>query len=347
MNRTSVIVAFVTGLLTGSGGLLLGVWDRLYPPNNPPVASLILHPNEGDTPLSVAMIASASDPEGKELTYQWRIDDKEIADSSSSHIRQFKTGRYAINLKVEDSEGLIDDDSGVVTVRDAFDRTSFWETDKAIRQWLKNGEYLQVLKLTDNLRHNCDSNSIPHVECAGLHDLAAQAQMKLGRYSEGLDSINSALAMKPDYESYIILRVEFHLMKNDYASVIADLDPLAERFALSTKIAIYLAISLAMESKFEQANVHLASAISTSSPRMQVAKLVRVIISGLDQSTSGALDASTVEEIVCGANFPRQDIVHVGGPYEPHIHGLKMLMKELDNANQKILATVLETKSCL
>ena len=124
-----ILVSLIVGILTGSGGLALGLWDRISPENQAPTANIVLHPKEGYAPLNVAMIASGSlDPEGEPMTYKWTVGDSQLDVSSMIHDQTFnEPGTVVINVEVTDKGGLVASAADTVTVRDRFNLRSFLE----------------------------------------------------------------------------------------------------------------------------------------------------------------------------------------------------------------------------
>ena len=88
------------------------------PPNQPPIARLLV-PVEGDIKTLVTFQAEDStDPDGDILTYRWNFGDGASADTSSGvGTHQYtRPGNYTVSLTVEDGRGGIDTATGTVTV---------------------------------------------------------------------------------------------------------------------------------------------------------------------------------------------------------------------------------------
>ncbi|RKZ36784.1 MAG: hypothetical protein DRQ49_17345 [Gammaproteobacteria bacterium] len=75
--------------------------------NQSPTASFTLNPSTGDTPLTVALDATASnDPDGSITTYSWASSDGQTASGNNTNLTFNTAGTYTITLTVTDDGGL-------------------------------------------------------------------------------------------------------------------------------------------------------------------------------------------------------------------------------------------------
>ena len=106
-------------LLLGSVGaaLLAFVLPNIWTANQPPVVKLTSSPASGAAPLDVSFTAAGSyDPEGDRLTYQWKIDEREVSTQSVlRHVFDEPGERYVVQVTVTDAKGVSRSASLVVT----------------------------------------------------------------------------------------------------------------------------------------------------------------------------------------------------------------------------------------
>lgn len=78
-------------------------------PNQPPTATPLVDPREGDAPLYVHFEANASDPDGDPLTYLWDFgmstSASDTSTSAHAHASYTTPGRYTATLTVSDGRG--------------------------------------------------------------------------------------------------------------------------------------------------------------------------------------------------------------------------------------------------
>jgi PKD repeat protein len=77
-------------------------------PNNPPVCTLNANPNSGYSPLDVHFTATASDPDGDELSYSWDFNDGDTAQGSLERNHTYtQVGNYLAVFTVSDGEDQV------------------------------------------------------------------------------------------------------------------------------------------------------------------------------------------------------------------------------------------------
>jgi len=87
-------------------------------PNLPPTAEIRAEPAQGVAPLTVALTAVASDPEGLSLNYSWDLGDRTVAsEAATSKVYEFP-GDYTVTLEVTDGEGEVAIATTVIRVFD-------------------------------------------------------------------------------------------------------------------------------------------------------------------------------------------------------------------------------------
>jgi glucose/arabinose dehydrogenase len=95
------------------GGTIRWIQDTTTTANQPPTAKATASPTSGNPPLTVNFDgSSSSDPDpGDTLTYAWDLDGDGAYDDSTSQKPTYTyqtAGKYNVNLKVTDSQGLSD-----------------------------------------------------------------------------------------------------------------------------------------------------------------------------------------------------------------------------------------------
>ncbi len=107
--------------------------------NLSPVAKISIEKASGKTPLAVSVSADgSSDPEGKELTYQWVLNPgaKPVANGKMAEIRIDEAGNYDLELRVTDPEGAMGVATTKITVGNTASVMTFLEP--------KNGDFFDL-----------------------------------------------------------------------------------------------------------------------------------------------------------------------------------------------------------
>lgn len=340
------LAGLIIGLLASSGGFTLGLWDRLFPVNQPPTASIIVQPTEGDAPMEVLMVASGSDPEGKPLTYSWTVDTAKIPDALQHYRHTFHSpGRFAINVQIADQSGLVATASDTVTVRKKFDLDSFIVTTSTISGLIESGQYLFALQLVNSLRYSC-GDSTPSDKCALLHALAAKAQLQLSRFDEGLTSIDTAMKLAPGDVIHVVDRAEFHLLMNESHLAISSLTPLIEARKMSTRGSFYLALAYAIESEYDEAMNHLGSVLRTRNLYQMPGEFLNLIASRLKEPSMKELSIDAVRVITC-VDYSLSDVLlSKTNTIRGHIYALHVLVKRLRDGDIEVIRSAMGGEGC-
>jgi|GEM_PF-6971749 len=78
--------------------------DEEKQPNRPPVLSISANPTSGAVPLEVAFAASATDPDGNQLSYSWDFDDGSPPTTQQNPVHTFSIkGNYVVTCTVTDN----------------------------------------------------------------------------------------------------------------------------------------------------------------------------------------------------------------------------------------------------
>ena len=94
-----------------------------YPPlevhNQAPTANFVATPTSGGAPLTVTLVASASDADGTIESYEWVSSDGQTASGATATMTFDEVGGHTITLTVTDDDGATTQTSQAVTVTEA------------------------------------------------------------------------------------------------------------------------------------------------------------------------------------------------------------------------------------
>ena len=343
-------IGYLVAVLLGSSGeFMLGMWDRLFPENQPPIARMEVMPNVGDVPLNVTARASdSSDPEGGPLTYIWSINGKSLTVNRDSFQHNFKkTGTFALNVEVKDEKGLVATNGKTVTVREKFDLSWYLGKINRIERWIHDRDYSSALAHADEMRYSCDDKSIASKKCAQLHAWAAEAQLFLDRYDEGYKSINAAARMEPNDVFHVVFRSQFLLLRNEPGIVITELTQLASATAIGARGELNLAIAHAMMGDYANARAQLGIVLRSENRHQKAAKFAQLVTGRLEGLEGHAFGQSEVIDIVCLDKSLNSVLANDMKVIEVHVFALRVLVTRLNPHDREMMRTAMEGESCI
>ncbi len=118
-SKSSIFNIFTILIAGGVITAVIGfVMPKLWPDNKSPEAKITATPTSGKPPLTVLFDAlKSSDPEGKALSFTWKINGDEInKESDFTKIFKKPNTKYAVSLTVKDEKGLESTDSVIINV---------------------------------------------------------------------------------------------------------------------------------------------------------------------------------------------------------------------------------------
>lgn len=334
------VAGCVLSFVMGSGSeFVFGVWDRKFPKNKPPEATIKVAPKEGNVPLTVVARASASsDPEGRQMTYSWSVNNVLTEAQGGVYTHTFtERGTYAIAVEVKDEKGLVDAADDTITVREEYSEQQYVDDSRTIERLLGEGDFEGALEEANRLRYSCVHLAIPPERCATLHSRAAEARLKLGRYEEGFESISIATKLMPRDVIYMVRQSEFHIVLNHPALAVADLVDLAKDNRIGPRGLLYLGIAHAIEGNYGEAEAYINRLTRSTNQFAAAAEFTLVVTELLQRKAKSAVSVKEISSIVCGDWPLRTLFLTETRIVERHIIILRTLIGRLDPGVQNSL----------
>ncbi|CTQ55907.1 Flp pilus assembly protein TadD, contains TPR repeats [Roseibium album] len=341
------LVGLVLGFLGGSGGMVIGFYDRLYPENKSPTANLVVHPDKGEAPHQAFLIASgSSDPEGGTLQFDWTINSQPMNTSEPVIEYTFdKPGIYAVNVMVHDAAKLEASMAKVIEVKEAFDRLSFLQTLDGIHKLIQIGDFVGAIDIANSVRFAC-GNRIPKEECAKIHQLAAEAHRNRGEFAHGVSAMENALELHPADVIYKVDMAIHYLLVGEGGRAIEQLEPLLAERKGGPRVAFYAALATAMEAEYDKA-MDLLSPVRNQPGRLnQVANFTHLIVDVLSSGATEFLEADKMRAILCDQPHLKQLIIASEHFEDAHVQSLHVMIHQLSMQDQSRLKTALENSRC-
>jgi hypothetical protein len=139
-------IKIIVFILVSGGVLAVAVselFKRIFPENSPPQAVIVVSQSHGRVPLTILFDGQKSqDPEGKSLSYDWFIDEKEVSKEKSLKYTFDVPKRYKVLLEVEDPKGLKNRDVLFIMAEQAGPETD--DCDPGFYQAFNQAEEVQV-----------------------------------------------------------------------------------------------------------------------------------------------------------------------------------------------------------
>ena len=343
-----VIGYIVTALLGSSGGLILGMWDRIFPPNSPPTVALVIKPSEGTVPLTVVADAGdSSDADGDEMSFRWSVNDEDMESESEVYHHTFEqVAVHSIRVTVKDEHGLQDQVAQTITVREKFDtRATRGELD-TIKRWLNQGDISTAMESIRKLKHKCTFGSVSEGQCAVLYGYSANARLALGHVEDGIHDIAEATRLDPDSVFHRNTQAVLHLLDNNPNSVIAEFNELAKKKSIGAENNLYLAIAYALTEQYDKVRNSLGSILRGKNRFGPAASFTQHVTDVLENPTKDVFTTPEFQVIVCSDSTMLTIFDDTDRVVEKYVHSLRVLVKALETSAHRRLQEMLGDMKC-
>lgn len=341
------LAGLVLGVLGGSGGMALGFYDRIFPENKSPTASLEVYPGSGEAPHRALLIASgSSDPEGGDLRFAWKInsDSMNASDPVIEHTFN-EPGRYAVNVNVQDTANLTATTARVIEVKEAFDRNSFLQTVDGIEDRIELGDFVGAIDIANPVRYACGTR-VPPQECAKIHRLAAEAHRNRGEFDHGVSAMKIAVSLHPDDVFYKVEMATHYLLIGRGDKAIEQLEPLLADQIGGTPVVYFAALARAMQSDYDKAIELLSPVRGRLGPYHQAVNFTHQVVDVLSSDAREFQEAGKVRTILCEEPKFKQVIASGKLFGNAHLQSLHVMVGQLTMQDHARLTSALENAAC-